>query len=76
MAYIYVEVFKTSVEHSNEAKELLKILQTHFPECSFNFDLDDCDRILRAQGVRILQEVSCVIQVVAATGHRIEVLQE
>jgi hypothetical protein len=45
-----VEVYKTSVCSKEEADCLLQLLQTKFPKIKFNFDLTDCDRILRAQG--------------------------
>ena len=45
-----IEVFKTDVQHSTEAGRLLSLLQAHFPASRINFDLDDCDRILRLEG--------------------------
>lgn len=45
-----VEVFKTNVEQADAASELLQRLQLNFPDCRINFDLDDCDRILRLEG--------------------------
>lgn len=44
-----VEVFKTSVSEKKEAEEVLKQLYTEFPGSSINFDLEDCDRILRIE---------------------------
>ncbi len=45
-----VEVFKTNVEQESEAKLLLQKLAKRFPACRINFDLSDCDKILRVQG--------------------------
>jgi hypothetical protein len=45
-----IEVFKTNVEDKTEANELKRILLQHFPGSRINFDLDDCDRILRIEG--------------------------
>ena len=42
-----IEVFKTSVTSQRQAEILVTALQKVFPEYSANFDLDDCDRILR-----------------------------
>lgn len=42
-----VLVFKTDVEDHRSALELIKILDQEFPGTCINFDLDDCDRILR-----------------------------
>ena len=44
-----VEIFRTDVKNKRLAAEVVKALQSKFPECDFNFDLDDCDRILRVQ---------------------------
>ncbi|HEY1040387.1 MAG TPA: hypothetical protein VGF30_13320 [Bacteroidia bacterium] len=48
-----VEVFKTSVETRKTADELLQMLHSSFPELRLNFDLEDCDNILRAEGKHI-----------------------
>lgn len=45
-----VEVFRTSVEQQEEAAHMVATLLLHFPDCRINFDLDDCDRILRVEG--------------------------
>lgn len=45
-----VEVFKTNVEDKVLAEKILEILNRELPECRINFDLDDCDRILRVEG--------------------------
>ncbi|GAO41051.1 hypothetical protein [Flavihumibacter petaseus] len=45
-----VEVFKTNVQENFNAEYLLHHLRQKFPECRINFDLDDCDRILRLEG--------------------------
>lgn len=45
-----VEVFKTNVRQVKEAKLLTKKLAEHFPLYEINFDLSDCDKILRVEG--------------------------
>ncbi len=44
-----IEVFKTNVAHDDEALILLEQMRTTFPGYKINFDLDDCDRILRIE---------------------------
>ena len=51
-----VEVFRTNVRHKRKAKMLLDILSEQFPSCSINFDLGDCDKILRVEGEHICCE--------------------
>ena len=48
-----IEVFKTNVQHSEQTKLLLKILLQQFPQHKINFDLDDCDKILRVEDKNI-----------------------
>ncbi len=51
-----VEVFKTNVKRVSESKILVQKLLNHFPEHKINFDLNDCDKILRVQGKNISPE--------------------
>lgn len=45
-----IEVFRTNVKQENEAKKVLDLLLMKFPDLVMNFDLEDCDRILRVCG--------------------------
>lgn len=49
-----VYVFSTNVDLPEQAQQLLLLLDMQYPETDFSFDLDDCDRILRAEGCNIL----------------------
>jgi len=49
-----VEVFKTNVHQEDHAARLLDTLGQTFPSFRSNFDLDDCDRILRVEGHEVL----------------------
>ena len=44
---LQVEVFKTNMDCSEKARQLLDRIHQHFIYCKANFDLEDCDRILR-----------------------------
>ncbi|AYL99418.1 hypothetical protein HYN43_011330 [Mucilaginibacter celer] len=44
-----VEVFKTNVSRRREANKLLEAIHKTFNNHKANFDLEDCDRILRIQ---------------------------
>lgn len=61
-----VEVFKTNVTEESKAVEIISILSCHLPACKINFDLQDCDNILRVKG----DIVSCtqIIELVNSTG--------
>ena len=45
-----IEVFKTNVQEFSEAQKLVALLRKHFPNSKINFDLDDCDKVLRVEG--------------------------
>jgi len=44
-----VEVFKTNIQRKRTAAKIKMELLLLFPGCRINFDLDDCDRILRVE---------------------------
>jgi len=67
-----IEVFKTNVIKQRQAKTLLKILQGHFNDFKINFDLSDCDKVLRVQGTGISAEE--IIELVRTNGYQCEVL--
>jgi len=45
-----IEVFKTNVYEAEKAQELISVLLQHFPGSRINFDLEDCDKVLRVEG--------------------------
>jgi hypothetical protein len=67
-----VEVFKTNVQSSREAKLIIQKLAEEFPEHKINFDLSDCDRILRIQGNAIKE--TKIINIVTSLKYNCEVL--
>ena len=48
-----VEVFKTNVRRKAQSKMLLCMLSQAFPSFKINFDLSDCDKVLRVEGDNI-----------------------
>jgi len=68
-----VEVFKTDVRDEMSAKEILNRLRSIFPDYKINFDLDDCDKILRVEG-EILSPL-VVAEVLKEAGFICEVLE-
>ncbi len=51
-----VEIFKTNVQKMDETKPIVHTLLGQFPLYKINFDLEDCDKILRIEGVFIEKE--------------------
>ncbi|MCR8556638.1 methyltransferase type 11 [Mucilaginibacter sp. BJC16-A38] len=66
-----VEIFKTNVKSKRLAGKVLKSLQSHLPAFQFNFDLDDCDRILRVQTSGC--PVECVKIIHIVKGYEIDI---
>jgi len=44
-----IEVFKTNVRHHDHAAMLIEEIQARFGSYHANFDLEDCDKILRIE---------------------------
>lgn len=68
-----VEVFKTNVQKISQAKKLIALLLEHFPGNKINFDLHDCDKILRVEGENL--EVKKVVMLVSENGFFCTVLE-
>jgi len=68
-----VEVFKTNVYAESNSEKIIKLLYKHFPECKINFDLDDCDNILRIEGLAF--ETEKIKWIVKENGYMCEVLE-
>jgi hypothetical protein len=66
-----VEIFKTNVENIKQAKRILMLLNSRFPKLRINFDLEDCDRILRVEGETI--QADKVVNLVKSLGYQCEV---
>ncbi|TWR29784.1 hypothetical protein FPZ43_07975 [Mucilaginibacter pallidiroseus] len=67
-----VAVFKTNVKRRAQADRLLSLLNQSNPGCRINFDLDDCDKILRVEGNTLC--CNKLIQLLKFNGHACEVL--
>ena len=67
-----VEVFKTNIETRQEAERIRKLLLDHLPTCRVNFDLEDCDKVLRIEGFVSAAEV---IEVIKNHNYQCEVLE-
>jgi hypothetical protein len=67
-----VEVFKTNVRHRKLAEQLASILRRRFASSKVNFDLHDCDKILRVEDKQICAET--IIEILSTHGLKCEVL--
>lgn len=70
-----VEVFRTNVQKDAQARQLVKKLLVHFPHCKINFDLQDCDKILRVAGIAGIDICpDKIIRVINTCGYHCEIL--
>ncbi len=67
-----VEVFKTSVQEIKESEKVLEKLCAQFPGHTINFDLEDCDNILRVENTII--DCEKIITIMTSLGHQCDVL--
>lgn len=68
-----VEVFKTNIELAHDAADIIQLLSQYFPGARINFDLQDCDRILRMEGIQF--STTHVMQLVQQNGFHCEILE-
>jgi hypothetical protein len=71
-----IEVFKTNIDDSRYADILVEHIQRIFYGYEANFDLQDCDRILRVRNVRGIVNSERLIQMLNGFGFYAEVLQD
>ena len=71
-----IEVFKTNVEHRMHALMLVEQIHKTFSGYRANFDLDDCDRILRVTSVTGSVEACGLIRLLEEQGFEAEVLPD
>lgn len=68
-----VEVFKTNIQEKNQALFLFEVLAQQFPLFKINFDLDDCDRILRVEGEEVSNQQ--IVAVINRVGYQCQPLE-
>jgi hypothetical protein len=67
-----VEVFKTSIGNQQESILVSNVLRVMYPAAKINFDLEDCDNVLRIENSSIpIEEVTKMLK---ALGYQCEVL--
>lgn len=67
-----VEVFKTNIRDLKTAEQLKTLLHAKIPEGRINFDLEDCDRILRVESKFLIPDE--IVNLLTRKGYFCEVL--
>lgn len=68
-----IEIFKTNVELEEPCHAIISTLINTFSSVKVNFDLEDCDKILRVEGADF--SVDQIMEKVRILGYRCEVLE-
>lgn len=68
-----VEVFKTNVQQLKQAKALESELASQFPLIKINFDLEDCDKVLRVEGRKFVPDK--VIELLHSNGYFCQIME-
>lgn len=71
-----IEVFKTNVIDLREAEEIVSQIHCTLSHCIANFDLDDCDNILRVQGIREAADSFVIMGLMRRCGYDATVLPD
>ncbi len=71
-----VEVFKTNVESREHANMLIGRIHAIFPSYKANFDLEDCDKILRVKSETEHIESCQLISLLKECGFTAQVLED
>jgi len=66
-ADMIVEIFKTNVQKESDRDYVVAVIQNQFPDYKINFDLEDCDKILRIEGVDL--QCDSVVDCVCSLGY-------
>ena len=71
-----IEVFKTNVDNAQDAGRLIDFIHQRFVHYSANFDLQDCDNILRIESCNGEVHIPSVISLLSRYGFAAEVLPD
>lgn len=71
-----IEVYKTNIQKKNQTKEIKEQIKKRFPNYGVDFDLEDCDHILRIETFNQALDNDAIINIVQKLGFNIEILPD
>ncbi|MDG3581836.1 methyltransferase type 11 [Galbibacter pacificus] len=71
-----IEVFSTNIRTKKQADKLLRRLKNRCPSYQINFDLEDCDNILRVESHNGQIDIRTVLKIVKNLGLTARVLPD
>jgi hypothetical protein len=69
-----IEIFKTNVQFQKEAQLIVNQLQSKLVTAKINFDLEDCDKILRIEETKKINNQYIIIHL-KQLGYYCEILE-
>lgn len=69
-----IEVFKTNVQLQKEAAQIVANLTQKLNNAKINFDMEDCDKILRIEGTNKAKNLY-IIKYLKHLGYHCEILE-
>lgn len=71
-----IEVFKTNVSDHDSAARILSLIKEDYPEYLANFDLHDCDHVLRIQTTTERVHAHAIISLLRIAGFNASILED
>lgn len=71
-----IEVFRTTVDDEKQVGFLLGCLDKELPGHKINFDLEDCDNVLRVENKSDTMDVKAIVDCLRSYGFVAEVLPD
>lgn len=71
-----VEVYKTNIKEEWQADFIVIRLQERYPTYKINFDLEDCDNILRVEGNGVSVHVEGMLAILESFGFKASILDD
>ncbi len=70
-------VFKTTIKNKTQVRKVAPLLNGVLSPCAkWNFDLSDCDKVLRIESLHKTIDEKLIIQIIKNSGQAIEVMPD
>ncbi|RZJ69859.1 hypothetical protein [Flavobacterium sp.] len=67
-----IEIFRTNISKTTDARNMVLSLMSLYPTGKITFDLEDCDKVLRVETLRLKPDA--IISLMQASGFACEIL--
>lgn len=70
----HIKVYKSDIDARGKARLIKRVIQKQFESYEVNFDLEDCDKVLRVESMNGPIDESALKDIFKRYGHRLEPL--